>query len=162
MLLLVLLAFIVTTAFENKAEIVIDRPRPEVFDYLRSIKNQRNWSVWGKDDPNMKEEFIGTDGTVGFIERWEGNNKVGKGSQEITRIVEGERMECLFHFEKPMRMTNDVYIATTTVEGNKTKVVWCISGKAPRPFNLVFPLMKGSMMKGFRKGLSNLKGVLEG
>lgn len=160
-LLVVLLAFIVTTAFEHKAEIVINKPKSEVFEYLKSLRNQDSWSVWGKVDPNMKQEFIGTDATVGFIETWEGNRKAGKGSQEIKKITEGERIDIEFRFEKPFKLTNDVYFATTAVEGNKTKVVWCVSGNSPRPFNLLFPLLKGSMLKGFNQGLMNLKAILE-
>lgn len=53
-LLIALLAFTVTTAFEHKAEIVIDKPRADVFQYLRFIKNQEQWSIWGKEDPDMK------------------------------------------------------------------------------------------------------------
>jgi hypothetical protein len=160
-LLIALLAFVVTTAFEHKAEIVIDKPKAAVFEYVRSIKNQDEWNVWAKEDPNMKQELIGTDGTVGFVETWEGNSKAGKGSQEIKKITEGERVDIEFRFEKPFKLTNDVYFTTATVEGNKTKVVWSISGNSPRPFNLLFPIMKGSMMKGLNEGLKNLKVLLE-
>ena len=161
LLLIALFAFVVTTAFEHKAEIVIDRPKAEVFDFLRLIKNHDEWSIWGKADPGMKQDFKGTDGTVGFIEAWDGNRRAGKGNQEITKIIEGERIETIFRFEKPFKLTNDVYFTTTTVDGNKTKVVWCVSGNSPRPFNLLFPVMKASMLKGFNQGLTNLKTLLE-
>lgn len=159
-LLIALLAFAVTTAFEHKAEIVINKPKPEVFEYLKSLKKQNNWSVWAKMDPDMKQEFTGTDSSVGSISSWEGK-KAGKGVQEIEKITEGERIDIELRFEKPFKVSNKVYFATTTVEGNKTKIVWAMHGNSPRPFNLLFPLMKGSVLKDFNQGLVNLKTLLE-
>jgi hypothetical protein len=159
-LLIVLLAFIVTTAFEHKAEIVINKPKEIVFEYLKSIKKQNDWSVWAQMDPNMKQEFTGTDCTVGFISAWDGK-KSGKGAQEIKKITAGERIDIELRFERPFKVTNTVYFTTTTVEGDKTKVEWVMYGNSMRPFNLIFPLMVGSLLKDFNKGLSNLKALLE-
>lgn len=159
-LLMALLAFVVTTAFEHKAEIVINRPKAEVFDYLKPLKNQESWNIWDQMDKDKKQVFTGTDGTVGFVEAWEGK-KAGKGAQEIKKIIEGERIESEMRFEKPFKLTNDVIFTTVTLEGNKTKVAFIMSGNSPRPFNLIFPLMKGKMTKDFQKCLSNLKTVLE-
>lgn len=159
-LLIIVLVFVVPTAFEHKAEIVINKPKAEVFEYLKSLKKQNDWSVWAKMDPEMKQTFTGTDSSVGFISAWEGK-KSGKGAQEIEKITEGERIDIELRFEKPFKVTNKVYFATTTVEGNKTKIVWAMHGNSPRPFNLLFPLMKGSVLKDFNQGLANLKSLLE-
>lgn len=158
--LIILLMFLVTTAFENGAEVIVNRSKPEVFAYLRILKNQIEWNIWDQMDTDKKQDFIGTDGTVGFIEAWEGK-KAGKGAQEIKSIIENERMETEMRFEKPFKLTNTVIFATSTVEGNKTKVVYKICGNCPRPFNLVFPFMKSKMKKDFEKCLANLKTVLE-
>ncbi|RZJ55092.1 MAG: hypothetical protein EOO45_30090, partial [Flavobacterium sp.] len=72
-------------------EITINKPKQEVFNYIKMIKNQDNFSKWNKADPAMKKEFSGTDGTVGFIYKWDGNDEVGTGEQEITKISDGER-----------------------------------------------------------------------
>lgn len=159
-LLIALLAFVIPTAFEHKAEIVINKPKTEVFEYLKSLKNQNNWGVWNQMDPEMKQVFTGTDASVGFISAWEGK-KAGKGAQEIKKITEGERIDLELRFEKPFKVTNSVYYTTTTVEGNKTKVVWVMYGNSPRPFNIMFLLMKGALLKDFNKGLANLKAILE-
>lgn len=37
-------------------------------------------------DPNMRKNFKGTDGTVGFCYAWDGNKKAGKGEQEIIAL----------------------------------------------------------------------------
>ena len=159
-LLIVLLSFVVTTAFEHDAEIIINRPKAVVFEYLKSLKNQNKWSVWGQMDPTMKLEFTGTDSSVGFISAWDGK-KAGKGAQEIRKITEGERIDIELRFEKPFKTTNNVYFVTSVVDENKTKVKWVMYGNSKRPFNLIFPLMVGSLLKDFNKGLSNLKTILE-
>jgi hypothetical protein len=38
-----------------------------VYDYVKYLKNQNDYSVWAKIDPGMKTEFRGKDGTVGFV-----------------------------------------------------------------------------------------------
>ena len=42
-------------------------------------------------DPDMKREFKGMDGTVGFIYAWNGNKRAGEGEQEIKTIEEGKK-----------------------------------------------------------------------
>ncbi len=79
--LVVLLALIAPKTYSVSRSVVVNRPISEVFTYVKSIKNQNDWSPWKKKDPNMKQEFIGTDGEVGFISKWEGNKDVGTGEQ---------------------------------------------------------------------------------
>ena len=55
--------------------VVISKPKREVFEYLKHIRNQDNFSVWNMKDPNQKVETRGTDGTVGFIYSWDSNDK---------------------------------------------------------------------------------------
>ncbi|MBP6663809.1 MAG: polyketide cyclase, partial [Chitinophagales bacterium] len=53
--LLLIAALFVDKDFSAQRSIVINKPKSEVFAYLKSLKNQDNWSVWGKRDPNMKK-----------------------------------------------------------------------------------------------------------
>jgi len=62
-----ILAFIAPKKYHVKRS--INRTLIEVFDYLRFIKNQDHCSPWKKKDPNMKQESIGTDGQLGFINK---------------------------------------------------------------------------------------------
>lgn len=74
-------------------EIMVDQPLPKVFNYVRLLKNQDSLSVWANKDPQMKKNYLGIDGTVGFISAWDSQRKdVGKGEQEIMKIVDGERI----------------------------------------------------------------------
>src|SRR3954471_21016115 len=83
-------------------EIVINKPVQQVFDYIRFLKNQDNYSVWNQLDPTMKKTYAGTDGTVGFMYAWDSNNKqAGKGEQAITEISEPKKIGMDLHFIKP-------------------------------------------------------------
>ena len=73
LLLLIILYLLAPSGYDVSRTVEISRPSTEVFDYLKYLKNQDEWSPWGKRDPNMKKEFSGTDGEVGAVSRWEGN-----------------------------------------------------------------------------------------
>lgn len=159
-LLIALLAFIVPSDFTYEVETTINKPKAQVFDYFKHLKNQNYWSVWILTSTDMKQEYTGTDGQPGFISAWEGK-KAGKGAQELIKVTDGERIDTELRFEKPFKATNKGYFITTAMDANKTKVVWGMSGKSPRPFNIVSVLMKGALMKDFNTGLANAKKELE-
>ncbi|HRO45431.1 SRPBCC family protein [Agriterribacter sp.] len=154
--LLLVVALFVPKAFKSERQIVINKPRQEVFNYLKYVKNQDNFGVWQKADPEMKTSSEGTDGQVGFKYSWDGE-KVGKGSQTITKIVEGERIETEldFGFGDPAAAFFIVKDAGT----DQTSVTWGITGRSPWPLNLMGLFF--DVGKDFEKGLQHLKVVLE-
>lgn len=156
-------AFIMPKDYAVKREIVINKPKAEVFEYLKMLKNQDNWSVWMSKDPNIKKDFTGTDGTVGYTAMWEGNKDVGKGEQEIKNIVDGERIDTELRFIEPFESTNNAYMTTESVGPSSTRVSWGFSGSMPIPMNVMLPFMgmEESVGKDFQDGLNNLKAILE-
>jgi hypothetical protein len=101
-LLLLIIAAFVKRKYSVVLEISINKTKSEVFNYLKFLKNQDNFSKWATMDPNMKQEYRGTDGTVGFVSAWESEDRnVGKGEQEIRKIVDGERIDFELRFIKP-------------------------------------------------------------
>ncbi|HEX9827280.1 MAG TPA: polyketide cyclase, partial [Flavobacteriaceae bacterium] len=76
MALFLILGLIAPKNYEVNRSIIVNKPLSEVFDYLKYIKNQDDWSPWKKKDPNMKQFFEGTDGEIGFISKWEGDKAV--------------------------------------------------------------------------------------
>ncbi|WP_069132776.1 SRPBCC family protein [Rhodohalobacter halophilus] len=72
-------AFATDTEYTVERSIVIDKSTPVIFEHIRYLKNQDEFSVWGTMDPNMKQEYRGTDGTVGAVSAWNGYEDVGKG-----------------------------------------------------------------------------------
>ena len=156
-------ALIMPKDYAVEKEIVINKPKAEVFEYLKYLKNQDNWSVWMRMDPNIKKDFKGTDGTVGYTSMWEGNDDVGKGEQEIRKITEGERIDTELRFMKPFESTSEAYMITESAGENQTKVKWGFTGNMPYPMNAMLPFMGMDEMigKDFSEGLKNLKAILE-
>jgi uncharacterized protein YndB with AHSA1/START domain len=145
-------------------EVVINKPKQEVFDYVKFLKNQDNYSIWATMDPGMKKEYKGIDGTVGFISAWDSENKeVGKGEQEIMKISDGERLDFQLRFKVPFEATDDAYMTTEAVADNQTRVKWGFTGKMDYPMNfmLLFMDMEKMIGKDLETGLSNLKNILE-
>lgn len=161
--IIVFLVFIAPRSYHVKRSIVINKPLPEVFNYLKFIKNQDHWSPWKKKDPNMKQSSIGTDGQVGFINKWEGNKDVGIGEQELKRIVENDVVESQLRFFKPWKSESDAYIKVNLVDENSTEVVWGFTGvnKVPSNIFMLFFNMDKVVGKDFEEGLASLKSILE-
>ena len=162
--LLLVVALFVKKEIAVEREITIAKPNKEVFEYIKFLKNQDNYSVWNKKDPNSKKTYTGTDGTVGFVAGWDSQNKdVGMGEQEIKKIVEGERMDVELRFKKPMNATDYAYFTTVAADSMHTTVKWGFTGKMPYPFNLMGLVINMNEMLGkdLSGGLANLKEVLE-
>ena len=161
--LALVLALFVKKDYSVVRDIIINRNKQEVFDYIRLLKNQDNYSKWGSLDPNMKKEYRGMDGTEGFTSLWEGNKKVGQGEQKIVKIIEGERIDYALHFIKPFEGLADSHLATTAVSSDQTKVSWGMSSSMKYPMNLMLLFMNMEKLIGndFSTGLSNLKQLLE-
>ncbi len=161
--LVLIAALIMPKEYAVEREIVINKPKAEVYEYLESLQNQTNWSVWARMDPKMKMEYKGTDRKVGFTYLWEGNDEVGKGEQEITKIVPGERINTQLRFLKPYESTSEAYLITESAGDNQTKVKWGFTGVMPYPMNVMLPFMGMDKMigKDFSDGLNNLKAILE-
>lgn len=162
-LLVLILAMIAPKTYNVSRSIEIAKPKKEVFENLRFLKNQDSWSPWNKKDPNMEKKFTGTDGEVGAISYWNGNKDVGEGEQELTKIVDGERIESELRFMKPWKSTSDAYLTTEAVGENNTKVTWGFSGnnKFPMSIMMLFMNMDKMVGKDFEEGLSSLKQTLE-
>jgi hypothetical protein len=161
---LVLIAALFTHKdYAIQRSIVIEKPRQEVFQYIRHLKNQDFYSKWVMADPNVKKSYRGTDGTVGFVYAWDGNQQAGKGEQEIKNIQEGERMDLEIRFERPFAGIGNTPFITETVAPGQTRVTWGMSSAMRYPMNamLLFMNMDKLLGKDLEESLSNLKAKLE-
>jgi hypothetical protein len=143
-------------------EISINQPKQVVFDYVKYLKNQNNYSTWNMMDPKMKQSFTGTDGTVGFVSAWE-SDMLGNGEQEIKKITEGERIDSELRFKGFFGSTSPAYMSTEAVSDSVTKVKWVMEGNMSYPMNFmqVFMSMEDMIGTEYEKSLQNLKGILE-
>lgn len=157
-------ALVVKKEYAVERETTISKPVAEVFDYVKYLKNQDNYSKWANMDPAMKKEYRGADGAVGFVSAWESNNKdVGKGEQEIKAITEGKRLDFEIRFFEPFETTDKAYMTTEAINDSATLVKWGFNGRMPYPMNLMLLFMDMETMLGgdLEEGLANLKTLLE-
>jgi hypothetical protein len=149
-------------AVEREAN--INKSKQEVFDYVKYLRNQSNFSVWAKIDPDMKTEFRGEDATVGFVSAWDSKNPdAGKGEQKIIKITDGERIDYELHFIEPFESTDYAYLTTEAVNDSVTNVKWGFNGEMKYPMNLMmlFMDMEAMLAPDLQNGLNNLKVILE-
>jgi uncharacterized protein YndB with AHSA1/START domain len=160
--LLLIIAFFMKKEHYVNREIIINAPLQKVFDFLKLLKNQDQFNKWataGKQ--NRKEEFKGTDGTVGFIYSWSGDKSAGQGEKEIKNIIEGKRIETEIRFVKPMRVSANVIFETESLPGNQTKLNMINTGKLPYPMNIMIPMAEKNFPKDMEESLATLKNILE-
>lgn len=123
-------ALFVHKSYDVEREIVINKPKSEVFGYIKLLRNQNYYSKWAQVDPNMTKTYRGTDGVVGFVSAWDSTNEeVGTGEQEIIAIKEGERIDFELRFIKPFKATEPAYMLTESLSATQTKFK-CVGGGA--------------------------------
>ncbi len=161
-ILVLIAALFISKEFSLSKEVVINKPKQEVFDYAKLIRNQEKYSVWVMADPNIKIAYTGTDGSVGFTSSWESKDKnVGVGAQEIIEVKEGESMKVEIRFKEPMEGTNYANTTLTALSDNQTKVTTTFSGKSTYPMNIMNLFMEQFVGKDMQTNLNNIKKNLE-
>src|SRR5688572_3712135 len=167
--LIMIIALFARKAYTIQRSIVVAKPVGEVFDYIRQLKNQDNYSKWVMMDPNMKKEFAGKDGTVGFIYGWDGNNKAGAGEQEIKHIVPDNQVDIEVRFKRPFKGIAFSLLKTTPnlnsghEQRASTTVQWTFASRLKYPTNIFLLLMnvEKTLGKDLELSLASLKGILE-
>jgi len=159
--LVLIVAALMTKGYKTHSEVIIHAPLQKVFDYIKHIKNQDNYNKWVMMDPNMKKNFKGTDGTVGFIYGWNGNKEAGEGEQEIKAITEGKNIEMEIRFIRPFAGIAQAEMTTESVSANETKVSWSTASTMKYPLNVMLPMIVKLLEKDMATSLGTLKGILE-
>ena len=162
-----IVALLVAAAFASdgymvQADIMINKPQPQVFEYVKYLENQANYNKWVMMDPDVRKTFTGTDGTVGFHYTWESdNNQVGKGEQTITALTD-KRVDYALLFLKPFEGKAEAYIEMEAA-GGQTKVTWVFKGKRTFMMKVMHIALnlKKMLTKDLQTSLTTLKGVLE-
>lgn len=163
-LAIVILAFVAPTEYSVTRSVTIDADRSTVWSHVNSNKRINEWSPWDEKDPNLTSSYTGTEGAVGSIYSWSGNEDVGTGEQEITAIDPMNSISTELRFKEPFE---DVGQAAFLLDddGTGTKVTWKFDGKSPFPMNIMFMLfvdMDKNLGTEFDKGLGYLKKLIEG
>lgn len=160
--LALVVALFVSREYSVKREITINKPSPEVFDYVKFVRNQEHYSKWVMMDPNMKKDYKGTDGTVGFVYAWDSPmDGVGKGEEEIKSIEEGKKINLEVRFIKPFEGLAVTEMTTEAISPTQTKVSWGMTGESAYPMNLTNTFIDGILGPDLEQSLQTLKGILE-
>ncbi|MGZ3902827.1 MAG: SRPBCC family protein [Bacteroidia bacterium] len=155
-----IIAFFLRKNYFIERTITLNAPNDKVFAYLKLQKNQEQFNKWVMVDPQMKREFKGTDGTVGFKFAWDGNKHAGQGELEIKKMIEGKHFETEVRFVRPMPGIAKVKWSMEPV-GNQTKITWSNASKLKYPVNIMVPMVEKLMGRDMDISLQNLKNILE-
>ncbi len=136
-------------------------PPSKVYAIVSSFKRGNEWSPWAAKDPNMKQEFSGSEQGVGAKFAWKSDNaEVGSGSQEIVVADPDKRVETNLEMDGMGRMKSTFVLEPL---GTGTKIIWnFVSAPATDPVGRWFGLfLDGMVGPDFEKGLANLKALAE-
>ncbi len=159
--LLLIVAIFIPTTYTVSVSGTINKPKQEVYDYVKMIKNQENYSVWVMADPNIEMTYTGTDGTVGFTAAWNSkDDNVGEGSQTITAMTD-EKIDLDLHFVRPFEGDQKAGMIIKPVSENQTEFTSEFYGHDPYPMNLMSLIGKPMLRSAQEKNIANLKAILE-
>lgn len=149
--------------YDVSRTVVINKPREEVFNFVRQLKKQPLWNPWFKRDTEATLKYKGEDGKVGSSFYWKGNSRVGEGIQRIVKTKQGRVLETKILFVKPVKVNALTYVGVKEIEAEKTKMVWGTRGHLAFPLTIIsifYPPEKALGDK-FQDGLKELKDILE-
>jgi hypothetical protein len=143
--------------------ITIKRSLTDVFKYLKYTRNQDRFSVWNMSDPDMKKEYKGADGNVGFVYKWDSstNKNVGAGEQETKRIEDNKSIEFELRFSRPIQNVAKAKFVVNPVSDTETNVTWGFYGDTKFPMRIFKAMFQKMLSKDLEKSLQNLKKVME-
>lgn len=160
-LLLLLASAFIPKHFDIATSSIITQPKDEVFNYLKLMKNANKWQAKLALSKETKQKLTGIDGTIGSTLLWKQNDGQNLVQQKIIHIIEGQKINFKFYFEKPIKITSETYFITETVEENETKVTWGIKGEVPYPLNIICHFMRKKVVTNLSRDLVNLQNTLD-
>ena len=139
--------------------IVINAPASSIFPEVSIYRNTNAWSPWMKMDPEARQTFEGTDGSVGSKMSWDGP-KTGTGSQWIEEIEENKRVKSGLSFGgTEEKMYTELILVP---EGEGTRVTWTYDGTNDGLAGKAMWVIMGSILNSqYDQGLKDLKEIVE-
>ena len=86
---------------------------------------------------------------------------MGAGTQKITNLIEGQRIEYEVNFERPMKNTGTSKFILSEVHEKQTLVIWDFRGPTKFPMNLFKGIFQKMLGKDLLMSLENVKKILE-
>ena len=160
--LLLIIALFVPKQYTVSVSETIKRPSKDVFDYVRILDNQKYYSIWLMKDPNLNPEIVGTDGTLGAIQKWNStNDEVGEGEQEITGLTDN-RIDVALRFKRPFEGEAKAAMMIKSTSPEETVLTAEFYSDSKYPFNLpAYVFGKKMMEEAEAQNLKNIRQNLE-
>ncbi len=149
--------------FDISRTVIINRPKEEVFNFVRQLKKEPLWMPWFEKDYRGILKFKGDDGKPEALLYWKGHKFFYEGTQKINKLNQGRIMETRILVVKPFTLALLEYKGLKEIDENKTKIVWGIRGSLAFPFSvisLIHPVDK-AFGKDLESGLKRIKSILE-
>lgn len=163
--LILVAALFVDGSFQVERKHLYKAPAEEVFNYIRYLENQSQYTAWAEMDPDMEITYEGIDGTVGFLYSWKStNDDIGSGEQQLIE-VDPEN----YHVVSELRMKNPwerqalLSMKVISASSNESELIWTFSSKTPYPFNIMnlFVTFDAYIAPDLERGLENLEEILD-
>jgi hypothetical protein len=151
--------FFIRKNYSIEKTIKINKPDQEVFEYLKLLRNHKNFAV-GEALTNPKVEFKGTDGTVGFVAYLEDDVEI---SEHELKSLTRERIDYELRISNPFQVRIDRYFVIEKISDNETFVRWGFKTDISyyESWYLLFIDFEKTFGEDLQAGLENLKRILE-
>ena len=160
--LLVAVAYVLPREVSVARSVTIDAPPEAIFPHVNSLQKMADWSPWLDRDPNVKLTYEGPEMGVGNKLTWASDQPdVGNGIQEITAMVENEKVTTALDFGDMGLAQADITLAAA---GSGTEVTWSLdTDMGNNPIGRWMGLMMDKWVGAdYETGLGNLKTLVEG
>ncbi|HET6765806.1 MAG TPA: SRPBCC family protein [Chitinophagaceae bacterium] len=158
------LALFLRKDFTVERTITINKPKQDVFEFIRFLENHRAFSKWTTKESNKVKPGTGTDGQPGFVLAWDNfKEKAGTGELEIRKITNGSGIDIEHRYIKPLKGLANTYITVSDSSSNQTELRWVYSGVSTYPVNLLTSILNMDNIVGrdLETCLTKLKTKLE-
>ncbi len=145
-------------AYTVTRSIVIAKPMPEVFAYVRDFSNWTAWSPWALHEPGHTVT-INNPNELGGTYAWDGR-MIGAGQMQHTGITPGERLDILLTFLRPFKNTAKVTWTFKATDGG-TEITWDMQSQMPLPMRPMQGFIAKMIGNDFSLGLALLRGKLD-
>lgn len=139
----------------------VEAPAPKVFEAVASQEALMRWSAWPAATQSQCR-VVGADRAVGATIEFLKDGRV-TGSQKVTRLVEGSRVEIELADPSPFGQRPLVHFQVNPLAGDRTEVLLEFDNTIRRPFHLLVRFAGiAKWVRGLhRKDLAGLKRFVE-
>lgn len=149
--------------FVVQRSVTIKSPPAPIYPLIADFHKWPTWSPYEKMDPKMERKYEGNESGTGAKYVWEGNEKAGAGTMQITEATPPSKVVIKLDFSKPFEGHNIAEFKLEPHGDDETTVTWSMSGPSPAMMKIVGLFMNMDQMIGqdFEVGLDNLKSAVE-